>query len=350
MKTGLALIGTGYWGPAIARNLDTLVDAELLYLIDRELDRAKDVADRLGLGVRCDEKLSQALTDPAVEAVVIATPVPSHFELAQQALLAGKHVLVEKPLAMTVAQCRELEQLAENQSLILMVGHIFRFNSAVKQVKEYIDEGELGEVLYIHSRRVNLGRVQGDVNALWSFAPHDFSILNYWLDAQPLSVQARGFSYIQQDVEDVVFCTVTYPDGIGAHLHLGWLDPRKVREMTVVGSQKMVVFDDVAPSAKVQLYDSRISRRVPGPGSFAEWQVDIRHGDVIPPQQDWSEPLREEMQHFIDCIQKGIQCLSDGAEGRAVTAAIVAAQESLARGGEEVFLDKLGEDSSDPKG
>ncbi len=341
MKTGIALIGTGYWGPGIARNLDAVANVDLLHLVDREPQRAQDVANRLGCGAQCHDDFQRALSDPATHAVVIATPVRSHFELAKASLLAGKHALVEKPLAMRIEDCKELERIARERDLVLMVGHIFRFNSAVTQVKSYIDSGELGDVLYVHSRRVNLGRVQADINALWSFAPHDFSILNYWFDAEPLSVQARGFSYIQDDVEDVVFCTVTYPRNMGAHLHLGWLDPRKVREMTVVGSRKMVVFDDVAPSAKVQLYDSRVSRSVPGPGSFAEWQVDIRHGDVIVPQQTWTEPLLEEMRHFVDCIEKGTTCLSGGSHGTAVTTAIVAAQESLARGGAEVFLAEL---------
>jgi predicted dehydrogenase len=342
MKTGLALIGTGYWGPGIARNLDALPNVQLLHLVDREPQRARDVAERLGCEAQCHDDFQRVLNDPHVHAVVIATPVRSHFELARAALLAGKHTLVEKPLAMRIEDCKELERIAAEGSLVLMVGHIFRFNSAVTQVKSYIDGGDLGDVLYVHSRRVNLGRVQADINALWSFAPHDFSILNYWFDAQPLSVQARGFSYIQEGVEDVVFCTVTYPRNIGAHLHLGWLDPRKVREMTVVGSEKMVVFDDVAPSAKVQLYDSRVSRAVAGPGSFAEWQVDIRHGDVIVPRQTWKEPLLEEMRHFVECIEEGAICLSDGAQGTAVTTAILAAQESLARGGAEVFLEELG--------
>jgi len=339
--TGVALIGTGYWGPGIARNLDAMSCVELLHLVDRQPERALGVAQRLACSAQSHDDISRALADERVEAVVVATPVGSHFELAVACLEAGKHTLVEKPLAMTIDHCRQLEKLAAERDLVLMVGHIFRFNSAVEQVKSYIDSGELGDVLYVHSRRVNLGRVQADINALWSFAPHDFSILNYWFGAEPVSVQARGFSYIQEGVEDVVFCTVRYPRNIGAHLHLGWLDPRKVREMTVVGSQKMVVFDDVAPAAKIQLYDSRVSLPAPGPGTFAEWQVDIRHGDVIVPRHTWTEPLAEEMRHFLECIREGVPCRTPGSEGRAVTTAIVAAQESLRRGGSEVFLEEF---------
>ncbi|MEE2829923.1 MAG: Gfo/Idh/MocA family oxidoreductase [Myxococcota bacterium] len=339
--TGIAIIGTGYWGPGIVRNLDRLDAAEVLHLVDRDEERALATAEQLAPNAHAHGDLQRALQDEQVEAVVIATPIRSHYELARQALKACKHVLVEKPLAMTVAECRELEALAAERSLVLMVGHIFLFNGAVQAVKSYLDSGELGQVLYVHSRRVNLGRVQGDVNALWSFAPHDFSILDYWLGAQPIAVQARGFAYIQNEVEDVVFCTVEYPNGVGAHLHLGWLDPRKVREMTVVGSEKMVVFDDTSSDRKVQLYDSRVETRGTGPEDFAGWQVDVRHGDVTIPQLEWTEPLRSEMTHFLDCIRNGTPCRSSADSGTAVTAAIVAAQLSLLRDGSRVTLEEV---------
>ena len=243
---------------------------------------------------------------------------------------------------MTVQECRRLEELAAETERVLMVGHVFRFNAAVRQVKTYIDDGVLGDVLYVHSRRVNLGRVQADVNALWSFAPHDLSILDHWFGARPLTIQARGFSYISEGVEDVVFATVTYPDNKNAHLHLGWLDPRKVREMTVVGNRRMVVFDDVAPQAKIRLYDSTITPMgSTAPESFAEWQVDIRHGDVTLPRIRWTEPLRAEMEHFLACARGEAECLVPGADGTSVTAAIVGAQESLRRGGEVVELAEI---------
>ena len=346
-RTGVAVVGIGYWGPGIVRNLAGLPQAELLHLVDVDPARARAAADRLAPGTPAHSDLSLVLDDPAVHAVVIATPVRTHFELTRSALLAGKHVLVEKPLAMTVAQCLELERLAADGGLVLMVGHIFLFNAAVGQVREYIADGELGDVQYIHSRRVNLGRVQGDINALWSFAPHDFSIVNHWLDAVPLTVQARGFCYVSEGVEDVVFCTVEYPGGIGVHLHIGWLDPRKVREMTVVGSRRMVVFDDVSPQAKVQLFDSRVETSVGGPEDFAAWQVDIRHGDVSIPTLAWVEPLRTEMAHFLACITDGVPCVAPASGGTAVTAAIVAAQESLRRGGAIVELAEILEAADD---
>jgi len=341
MPTGVAIIGIGYWGPGIVRNLAGLDEAEVLHLVDLNVSRAAATAEMLAPQAQAHDSFELAINDSAVTAVVIATPVRSHHSLAKAALLAGKHVLVEKPLAMTVAECRELEQLASDGGLVLMVGHIFLFNSAVETIKGYLDRGELGDLQYIHSRRVNLGRVQGDINALWSFAPHDFSILNYWLDSPPLAVQARGFSYISEGVEDVVFCTVEYPSGIGAHLHIGWLDPRKVREMTIVGSKKMVVFDDVSQSRKVQLYDSRIEKSSAGPHDFASWQVDIRHGDVTIPQFEWTEPLHEELAHFLACITDGLPCHASASGGTMVTAAIEAAQLSLERGGTRVTLEEV---------
>jgi predicted dehydrogenase len=338
---GTAVIGTGYWGPAIVRNLAGIPAAKLLHLVDIDTAKVESVGRRLAPGVPAHGDLDRMLADPAVQAVVIATPVRTHFELAQAVLRAGKHVLVEKPLAMTVAHCRRLEELAGERDLVLMVGHVFRFNAAVKQVKQYIDDGVLGDVLYVHSRRVNLGRVQADVNALWSFAPHDLSILDHWFDARPVTVQARGFSYISEGVEDVVFATVTYPNNRNAHLHIGWLDPRKVREMTVVGSRRMVVFDDVAAQAKIRLYDSTVTPMRGAPESFTEWQVDIRHGDVTLPRIRWIEPLRAEMEHFLACARGEEKCIVPGADGTSVTAAIVAAQESLKRGGAVVQMAEI---------
>ena len=342
IPTGIAVVGTGYWGPAIVRNLAALADADLRMLVDRDPARARATADQIAPDTPTTDDYDAVLGDPAIDAVVLATPVRTHFALAEAALLAGKHVLVEKPLAMTVAECRRLDALSTERGRVLMVGHIFRFNSAVERVKDYIHDGELGDVLYVHSRRVNLGRVQSDVNALWSYAPHDLSIINHWLDAQPVGVSCRGFSYVNRGVEDVVFCVLRYPGGVGAHLHLGWLDPRKVREMTVVGSRRMVVFDDVSSQAKLRLYDSSVSPlgNAP-PESFAEWQVDIRHGDVTIPRLTWVEPLRTEMQHFLDCIRTGVPCRTGAADGTAVSAAIVAAQVSLQRGGAEVLLDEI---------
>lgn len=338
---GVALVGTGYWGPALGRNFAAAGDATLLHLVDRDVDKASAVKERIAPDADAHDSLARALADPAVDAVVIATPAATHFDLASEVLRAGKHALVEKPLAMTVSECETLERLAADRDLVLMVGHVFLFNAAVEHVKRSIDAGELGDVHYVHSRRVNLGRVQADINALWSFAPHDISILNYWMGAEPVSIAARGFCYIQNHVEDVIFCTLDYPGGRGAHMHISWLDPRKVREMTVVGSKKMVVFDDVSPQAKIREYDSSITTSAAPPESFADWQVDIRHGDVSIPRLPWAEPLRTEVEHFLACIRGTEICRAPGAQGTEVTRAIVAAQRSLREGGVAVRLADL---------
>jgi predicted dehydrogenase len=222
-----------------------------------------------------------------------------------------------------------------------MVGHVFEYNVAVQRIKQYLDQGELGRLLYVYSQRVNLGRIQNDVNALWSFAPHDVSIMNYWLEQEPVRVAARGFSYLNSRIEDVVFVTLEYPGGIGAHLHLGWLDPRKVRLMTLVGSKQMLVYDDVSLDAKIQLYDKGIVRLddfSEAAESFAEYQFQIRVGDLIIPTLQFSEPLQRECQHFIDCIQNGSRPLSDGLSGLRVVRVLEAAEQSLRQDGQLVEL------------
>jgi predicted dehydrogenase len=249
--------------------------------------------------------------------------------------------MVEKPLAQPRAQCRDLIELAERSRLTLMVGHVFLFNAAVRRMKDYIDSGELGEVRYIYSQRLNLGQVRTDVNALWNFAPHDLSILMYWLDNVPESVIARGYSYVQPGIEDVVFMTLDFPNNVGANVHISWLDPFKIRRMTVVGSEKMIVYDDVSADARITIYDKGVARtRRPDAqislGSyetFAEFQLLHRAGDVLIPKVEFTEPLLLECQHFIDCIQSGERPLTDGESGLRVVNVLETAQSSLAAGG-----------------
>jgi len=248
------------------------------------------------------------LNDPEVDAVVIATPAHTHFELAKRVLLSGKHAFVEKPLATKVSEVDELGSLAKERGLILMVGHTFIYNSAVRYVKKLIDRGELGEVRYIYSQRLNLGRIRSDIDALWNFAPHDISIIQYWLNgATPLRVIRQGMDYMQDGIDDVVFLGLTYPGKIMANIHVSWLDPQKVRKMVVVGSKKMVVYDDIAED-KIQIFDKGIDRQAvlgenmdfdaPRPVEFS-----YRSGDILLPQIKFAEPLRVESQHFLDCIR-----------------------------------------------
>jgi predicted dehydrogenase len=339
VTTNVALIGLGYWGPNLARNIAILEGAELHTLCDAQQDRLTRQG-RQYPGTRTTSDFESVLADDAVDAVVLATPVSSHFDLAKQALLASKHVMVEKPLAQTSAQCAELVDLAAAANVTLMVGHVFLYNAAVRRMKEYIDSGELGDVHYVYSQRLNLGQVRHDVNALWNFAPHDLSILMYWLGNDPERVIARGYSYVQPSIEDVVFITLDFPGGIGANVHISWLDPFKTRQMTVVGSKKMIVYDDVSADARITIYDKGVARsRRPDadpPGSyetFGEFQLLLRAGDVLIPKVDFVEPLRVELQHFVDCIRSGERPLTDGVSGLRVVRALEAAQRSMDAGG-----------------
>jgi predicted dehydrogenase len=354
MTVNIALVGPGYWGPNLARNLAVTPGARLHTLCDLREARLKEIGNAYP-GVKLETDFSRVLEDEEVDAVVIATPVATHFELAKRALLAGKHLLVEKPLATSSADCRTLVALAAERKRTLMVGHVFLYNAAVRQVKAYIDSGELGDVYYVCSQRLNLGIVRQDVNALWNFAPHDVSILNYWFGARPLGVSTRGFSYLQPSVEDVVFMTIDYPGGVGANVHISWLDPRKVRAMTVVGSKKMVVYDDVDTDAPLMIYDKGITRRSTGsapseapaaPNGFGEFRFLTRAGDVVIPRFDQFEPLRAECRHFVECVQTGATPLSDGEEALRVVEVLEAAQESLDRSGDWVELDPATTQSS----
>lgn len=329
-----AVVGLGHWGPNLARNFAELPDASLYTLCDSDDARLDQLGRRYPAAKKMD-RFEEVLAGGEVDAVVLATPVHTHFDMAAAALRAGKHVMVEKPMAQTSDQCRELIRLAEEAGRILMVGHVFLYNAAVRWVKEYIQSGELGEVYYVYSQRLNLGRVRQDVNALWNFAPHDLSILSYWLGEGPERVTARGYSYIQPGIEDVVFATLDYPSGVGANVHISWLDPNKVRRMTVVGSQKMVVYDDVSADAKIKVYDKGVTREpredvsLGQYESFGEFQLLLRAGDVLIPKIDFVEPLRLECGHFVECIIDGKVPLSDGHNGLQVVEALEMAQQSM---------------------
>lgn len=337
----VAMVGLGYWGPNLIRNLASLENVRIAALCDLDIRRVEDLRRRFcpDASVVSDYRLLRDNQD--VDAVVIATPIRTHYELGSFLLASGKHVFIEKPLARTEVECRKLIELAESHNRVLMVGHVFEYNVAVQRIKQYIESGELGKLFYVYSQRVNLGRIQHDVNALWSFAPHDVSILNYWFGQEPVRVSARGFSYLSSTIEDVVFMTLEYQNGVGAHLHLGWLDPRKVRLMTIVGSKKMLVYDDVSLDAKIQLYDKGVANLddfLESPETFAEFQFNIRAGDLVIPTLQFSEPLQSECRHFIDCIQHGSKPLTDGWDGLRVVKVLEAAEQSLKNGGKTIDL------------
>jgi len=332
-----ALIGYGYWGPNLARNLYQNKAARLAVICDSSPERLADVP-RLYPGAQTATDASAVFADPAIEAVVISTPVRTHYALARAALEHGKHILVEKPIALSSAECTELIGLAQSHGRTLMAGHTFEYNPAVLKIKELVEKDEIGQVYYIYSNRVNLGRVQRDVNVLWSIAPHDISILLYLLGAMPLQVSARGATYLSEGIEDVVFVTLVFPNNVLAHVHASWLDPSKVRRMTVVGSRKMVIYDDVDPEAKIKIYDKGVYRK--GDPVYGEFQFRLHSGDIFIPKIDMSEPLQVECSHFLECVRSGQRPRSDGESGRRVVRVLEAAQESLLNGGLPVSIER----------
>lgn len=310
----VAQIGIGYWGPNLLRNLVANKKCRVKTAVDLSQER-RDYVLGLYPAIEVTDDVNHVLQDKQIEAVVIATPVATHYSLAMQALEAGKHVLVEKPLATSVAEVEQIGKIANKKNLLVMVGHTFLFNAAVRYVKQLINTDQLGEIRYVYSRRLNLGRIRSDVDALWNFAPHDISIIQYWLDdPQPLSVIRRGMAYIQKDIEDIVFMNIIYPNNIMANIHVSWLDPQRARSMTIVGSQKMVIYDDTAEN-KIAIYDKGIDRMaVLGENMDYDNQhfrtFNQRSGDVLLPKIDFKEPLKVEIDHFIDCIQNGTKCLT----------------------------------------
>jgi len=331
----VALIGCGYWGPNLARNFHNLPQTTLHTCCDLRPALLRHMA-ALYHDVHTTAQYDTILHNSDIEAVALATPVRSHYSLAREALLSGKHVFVEKPLTMDSRQAEELISLAQDRELTLMVGHVFEYNPAVLKIKELLEENEIGQVFYIYSNRVNLGRVQSDINALWSIAPHDVSILLFLLGQMPISVSAQGATYLKSGVEDVVFVTLRFPNGIVGHVQASWLDPSKVRRMTVVGSRKMILYDDVASEGKVRIYDKGIY--VKGEDIYGEFQYKLHSGDIYIPKIALSEPLRNECAHFAHCIRTGERPRSDGHSGWRVVRVLEAAQESLRQGGAVVKI------------
>jgi predicted dehydrogenase len=317
----LAQFGCGYWGPNLLRNFSTLPGCQIRYVVDFSPERRAFVETTFP-HIRATGSIAEALEDPAVSGVIIATPAETHFQLAKQALSVGKHVFVEKPLATRCSEVDELAEIAKSRGLVLMAGHTFIYNPAVRYVKTLIDSGELGEIRYVYSQRLNLGRIRSDIDALWNFGPHDVSIIQYWLDDQePVSVTRQGMAFVQEGIDDVVFLNLEYPSKVIANIHVSWLDPQKVRKMIVVGSRKMVVYDDLAEN-KIAVFDKGIDRRAVL-GEHMDFdqppqQFDYRSGDVVLPQVKFMEPLRLEAQHFHDCILNGEEPETGAKHARAV--------------------------------
>ncbi|MCA1644230.1 MAG: Gfo/Idh/MocA family oxidoreductase [Chloroflexi bacterium] len=333
----VAGIGCGYWGPNVIRNLDAVAGFELCGVCDIDPERVRPVAARYP-SARATTDVAVFLGDPSIDALYLSTPVSTHYPLVKRALQSGKHVLVEKPIATTVAEAEDLARLAVASGRTLMVGHTFVFSPPVRKVKELIDAGAIGPIYYVETTRVNLGLFQKDVSVLWDLGPHDVSILNYWLGEVPLRVSARGRSFLGETLEDVVFLTLEFPSGILAQVQISWLAPSKLRRTSVVGSQRMVVYDDLEPVEKVKVFDRGVDRQ---PSSFGEFQLTYRSGDILSPRLDTTEPLYTECAHFLDCIRGGREPDTSARSGIDVVRVLQAAERSLRCGGAPQMIDQV---------
>lgn len=325
----LGLVGLGYWGPNLLRAGQTATGTEVVAACDPDgATRSRIQATNPNVNIVGD--LDALLANPGVEAVVIATPAGTHLDLTRQAIRAGRHVLVEKPLAMSAADCAALGRMAEDADRVLMVGHTFLYSAPVVALRELVRQGQLGDPYYISSRRLNMGRVRTDVNALWNFAPHDVSILDFVLNEAPSYVSATGGAYLQDGIEDVVFVALRYESGLVAHAELSWLSPVKSREMTIVGSKRMVVYDDVNVDAPLTIHDRGFSVMEPPTfATYGEYAFIRRMGDTVIPHLETKEPLLVELEHFAHCIRGNRPPLSDAKHAARVVAVLEAAQKSL---------------------
>lgn len=334
----IAVVGVGGWGKNLARNYSQVPEANLKYLCDLDEKKLKRVQSQFpaeSVTARYDDLIA----DTNLDAIVIATPGPSHFELCKKALLAKKDVFVEKPFVLSVVQAEEIVALAEAQDRILMIGHLLEYHPVVQKLKDMIQTGELGEIRYIYSQRLNLGAVRRDENALWNFAPHDISVILFLLGLKPTDVSARGQSYLQPGVEDVVFLAVNFGDKAMGHVHVSWLDPHKTRRITIVGSERMAVFDDLEANEKLKIYDKGAEINTDY-DTFAEY-VGLRFGDITVPYIRVGEPLRAECEHFLDCVRSRKTPMSDGQDGRRVVEVLEAAGRSLQLNGRPVPIGTL---------
>jgi predicted dehydrogenase len=328
----VGVVGFGYWGPNLVRNLDRLGDADLVAACDTsEANLGKLAA--LYPSVATTTDLDELLSDHDLDAVVVATSAPSHFPVARRVIEAGLHCYVEKPLTLTSADAAELVRLADERGVVLMVGHLMEYHSAINWIRDYIASGELGDVLYLYGQRLNLGKVRAEENAFWSLAPHDVSIVLYLLGETPDYVSANGAAYLHDGVHDTVFANLHFPSGKMANIHVSWLDPHKVRKLTIVGTRKMLVFDDMQATEKIWIYDKGVE---PTEALGYGEDLRLRFGDITVPFIPMREPLALEVQHFLDCCADGSTPRSDGRDGLRVVRVLEAVDQSMAAGGAPV--------------
>jgi predicted dehydrogenase len=337
-KINIAVVGCGYWGPNLIRNFSALPECHVRYVCDKDQKRL-DHMKQLYPSSETTKDFEQVVGEKDVDAVVVATPVHLHYELAKKALQAGKHAFVEKPMTQTSEQGNELVQLAAKKKLTLMVGHTFIYSAPVRRIKEIIKAGDIGEIQYISSRRLNLGLFQKDINVAWDLAPHDISIILYLLGAPPLYVNCQGKAHVNKDIEDVTNMSLGFDNGGFATIQSSWLDPNKVREMVIVGSKRMIVYDDNQPLEKIKIYDKRVETP-PHYDTFAEFQYAYHYGDMYAPYIKQVEPLKVECQQFLECIRTGKKPETSGLDGLRVIQILEASSRSLKNGGAKIEIDR----------
>ena len=332
----VGVVGCGYWGPNLIRNFRSLPDCTLKVMCDVSESRLKHLLN-LYPEVEAETSYEKMLARTDIDAVVVATSVKFHYPMAKASLLAGKHTLIEKPMAASAAHCEELIEIARSKGLILMVGHTFLYSAPVRKIKEIVDNRDIGEIRYISARRLNLGLFQKDINVAWDLAPHDISIILYIMQELPHSINCRGGAHITPGIEDVTSMSLHFSKERSAIIHSSWHDPRKVREMTIVGSKRMIVYDDILAQEKIKIFDARVERP-PHYDTFAEFQYAYHYGDIHSPYIKQDEPLKTECQHFLDCISSGSVPITSGAAGMEVVQILEASSESLRLSGAPISL------------
>lgn len=335
--TSVGIVGCGYWGPNIIRNFYALKSVDFRWACDLVPENLGRVNSQYPT-IKTTKDYTELLSDTSLDAIIIATPVETHFKLAKLALEAGKHVLIEKPMTATVEESKELIALAKKQKRVLMVDHTFIYTGAVKKMRDMMEKGEMGQILYFDSVRINLGLIRHDINVIWDLAPHDIAIMLHLIGKRPISVAASGVCQIGNTQEEVGYVTVKFPDNIIGHVHVSWLSPVKVRKIMVGGSDKMVIYDDVEPTEKIKIYDKGVHITPEMKRKETPFNPIYRAGDILIPKIDQDEALLVEAQHFIQCIESNAQPITDGEAGLAVVEILEATTKSLAVQGKEVLL------------
>jgi len=331
----IAVIGCGYWGPNYVRTFNELSSSSICLCCDVDVDRLNYIKGIYPF-IKVTTNYSDILKDPKIDAVCISTPASTHYEIVKESLLNGKHVLVEKPLALSVSDGEALVKIAKDQKRILMVGHVYLYHPAVQKMKSYIKNKELEDLYYLYSVRTGLGPIRRDTNAMWDLAPHDMSIYLHLLDQMPKNVSARGASYLQNGIEDVVLLSIEFSRKIMGYIHVSWLDAYKVRKLTIVSKGKMIVFDDTNSNEKLKIFDQGVATREPS--TYGEFLLQVRTGDIYIPKIESTEPLRNQCMDFIECIEKNVNPIANGEEGVKTVKVLEAAQRSLEKGGASISV------------